>query len=81
VAFFVASLAYLSYKGWIDVKWVEMENTTRATLTNIVEQAVHALNNTASQFAAHSSTVAASGLPIAAACGFVPGLTIGFKKG
>ena len=81
VGLFVAALAYLSYKGLIDVKWVVMENITRSTLTNASGQVVHALNNTATQFAAHPSTVASSGLPIAAAIGFVPGLLMGFKKG
>ena len=81
VGLFVAGLAYLSYKGWIDVKWMEMENATRTTLTNVTGQAVHVLDNTASQFATHSSTIAASGLPIAAGLGFVPGLMVGFKRG
>jgi uncharacterized membrane protein (Fun14 family) len=81
VGLFVAGLAYLSYKGWIDIKWMEMENATRTTLTNITGQAVHVLNNTASQFATHSSTIATSGLPVAAGLGFVPGLMVGFKKG
>jgi uncharacterized membrane protein (Fun14 family) len=81
VGLFVAGLAYLSYKGWIDIKWMEMENATRTTLTNITGQAVHVLNNTASQFAVHSSTIATSGLPVAAGLGFVPGLMVGFKKG
>jgi uncharacterized membrane protein (Fun14 family) len=73
VGLFVAGLAYLSYRGWIDVKWMEMENATRSTLTNIAGQAVHALNNTASQFAAHSTIAEAAGLPVAAAFGFMPG--------
>ncbi len=81
VGLFVAALAYLSYKGLIDVKWVAMENATRSALTNASGQIVHALNNTATQFAAHSSTVAATWLPIAAMFGFVPGLLTGFKKG
>jgi uncharacterized membrane protein (Fun14 family) len=81
VGLFVAALAYLSYKGLIDVKWVAMENVTRSALTNASGQVVQALNNTATQFAAHPSTVAASGLPIAAMFGFVPGLLMGFKKG
>ena len=58
-----------------------MEDATRSTLTNASEQVVHALNNTATQFAAHPSAVSASGLPIAAAVGFVPGLMMGIKKG
>ena len=81
IGLFVAGLAYLSYKGLIDVKWVAMENATRSTLTNVAGQAVHALNNTASQFAAHSSAITASGVPLAAAFGFVPGLLTGLKKG
>jgi uncharacterized membrane protein (Fun14 family) len=35
VGLFVAGLAYLSYKGWIDVKWMEIENATRITLTSV----------------------------------------------
>ena len=82
VGLFVAALAYLSYKGLIDVKWVAMENVTRRVLINASGQVVHALNNPATQFAStHPSAVSASGLPIAAAAGFVPGLLMGFKKG
>ena len=58
-----------------------MENATRSTLTNVAGQAVHSLNNTASQFAAHSTTIEAAGLPIAAAFGFMPGLMVGLRKG
>lgn len=81
IGLFVAALAYLSYKGLIDVKWIAMENATRSALTNASGQVVHALNITATQFAAHPSAVSTSGLPIAAAIGFVPGLLTGFKKG
>lgn len=63
------------------LKWVEMENATRVTLTNVSGQAVHALDITASQFAAHSITVEATGLPMAAAFGFMPGLMFGLKRG
>jgi uncharacterized membrane protein (Fun14 family) len=81
IGLFVAALAYLSYRGWVDVKWTAMEDASRSTLTNASEQVVHALKNTASQFAAHPSTLTASGLPIAAVFGFVPGLMMGFKRG
>jgi uncharacterized membrane protein (Fun14 family) len=81
IGLFVAALAYLSYRGWVDVKWAVMENASRSTLTNTSEQVVHAFNNTATQFAAHPSTVTTSGLPIAATFGFVPGLMMGFRKG
>jgi uncharacterized membrane protein (Fun14 family) len=81
IGLFVAGLAYLSYRGWVDVKWVAMEDASRSTLTNATEQIANALNNTATQFASHPSVVAASGLPMAAAFGFVPGLMMGLKKG
>ena len=58
-----------------------MENATKATLTNVAGQVGHALISTASQFAAHSTTLQASGLPVAAAFGFMPGLMFGLKKG
>jgi uncharacterized membrane protein (Fun14 family) len=77
VGLFIAGLAYLSYKGWIDVKCVAIENSIRSTLTNVAVQAVHVLNNTASQFAAHSITIEAAGIPVAAAFGFMPGLKRG----
>ncbi len=81
IGLFVVGISYLSYNGWIDVKWVEMENATKSTLTNVAGQAVHALNNTASQFAAYSTTLEATSLPVAAAFGFMPGLMFGLKKG
>ena len=81
IGLFIAALAYPSYKGFIGVKWVTMENATSSTLTSVAGQAVHALNSTATQFAAHPTAVAASDLPVAAMFGFVPGLMLGFKKG
>ena len=80
VGLFVAALAYLSYRGWVDVKWAAMEDASRSTLTNAPEQVVNALNNTATQFAAHPSSLSASGLPIVAMFGFIPGLMMGLKK-
>ena len=81
IGLFVAVLAYLSYRGWVDVKWAAMEDASRSTLANASEQVVHALNDTATQFASYPSAIAASGLPIAATFGFVPGLMMGFRKG
>ena len=81
VGLFVTALAYSSYKGLINIKWVAMENITRSAVMNASGQVVHALNNTATQFAPHPSAVAVSGLPIAAMSGFVPGVLMGFKKG
>jgi uncharacterized membrane protein (Fun14 family) len=76
----VAGLAFLAYKGWIDVKWTAIEISTRSTLENVTNQLMHTVNNTASQISTHSSTIAASGLPLAAGIGFVPGLMFGFKR-
>jgi uncharacterized membrane protein (Fun14 family) len=81
IGLFLVGLAYLSYRGWVDVKWAAMEDASRSTLTNASEQVVHALNNTATQFATYPSAVAASGLPVAAMFGFVPGLMMGIRKG
>lgn len=46
-----------------------------------LRQAIHALNNIASQFAAFNYIRAATGLPVAAAFGFMPCLLLGLKKG
>lgn len=81
IGLFVAALAYLSYKGLLDVKWAAMENVTRHTLTNTYEQTFHVLNNISAQFAAHPSNIAISGIPVAAGVGFVPGLMMGLKRG
>ena len=81
IGLFVAALVFLSYRGWVDVKWAAMEDASRSTLTNASEQVINVLNNTATQFTSHPSTVAASGLPVAAVFGFVPGLIAGLKKG
>jgi uncharacterized membrane protein (Fun14 family) len=68
---FVIGLAYLSYKGWLDVKWIAIENATKSTLISMTNQAIHILNNTASHFQAHPSAMESVGLPIAAAFGSV----------
>jgi uncharacterized membrane protein (Fun14 family) len=81
IGLFVAALAYLSYRGRVDVKWVAIEDASRGALTNASEQVAQALNNAATQFAVHPSTLTTSGLPIAAIFGFIPGLLTGLKKG
>ena len=81
VGLFVIALSYLSYKGWLDVKWIPIENTARSTLTDITNQAIHALNNTSSHFKAHPSAIGSVGPPIAAAVGFMPGLIFGLRRG
>ncbi|WP_162477656.1 FUN14 domain-containing protein [Nitrososphaera sp. AFS] len=34
IGLFVVGLSYLSYRGCINVKWIEMEDATKATLTS-----------------------------------------------
>jgi hypothetical protein len=65
----------------MDVNWVALENVTRSALMYASGEVVHSLNNTATQFAAHPSAVATSGLPVAAMFGFVPGVLMRFKRG
>jgi uncharacterized membrane protein (Fun14 family) len=38
IGLFVVGLSYLSYKGWIDVKWIEMENAANGTLTILITE-------------------------------------------
>src|SRR5262249_22156877 len=80
VGLFVAALAYLSYKGFIDVKWIAMENVTRSTLTNVAGQAVHELNNTANTIC--STSICNSSIR-ATRCSYVricPGTSGGFQE-
>ncbi len=81
VGLFVVALSYLSYKGWLDVKWIPIENIAKSTLTDIADQAIHALNNTASHFQDHPLTIGPVGLPVAATFGFIPGLFFGLRRG
>ena len=35
IGLFVVGLSYLSYRGWIDVRWVETKNAAKGALTNV----------------------------------------------
>jgi len=78
---FVVALMYLSYKGWLDVKWIPIENAAKSTLTDITNQGIHALNNMASHFQNDPSTTGSVGLSIATAFGFMSGLVFGLRRG
>ena len=58
------AIAYLSYKGFVQMKWLVVQNGIRTGFTSSDGHSVHALNNIASQFAANPSLVAAFGFPI-----------------
>jgi len=81
VGLFVVALSYLSYKGWLDVKWIPIEDIAKGTLTDITNQAIHAFNDTSSHFEAHPPTMGSEGLPITSAFGFMPGLVFGLRRG
>jgi len=81
VGLFVVALSYLSYKSWLYEKWIPIENTAKSTLTDFTNQAIHALNNTASNFQTHHSAGGSVGLPVAAAFGFMPGFVFGLRRG
>jgi uncharacterized membrane protein (Fun14 family) len=81
VGLFVVALSYLSYKGWLDVKWIPIEDTARSTLTDITAQAIRARNNTTLHFQGYPSTIGPGGLPIVAAFGFMPGLFFRLRRG
>jgi uncharacterized membrane protein (Fun14 family) len=78
---FVVALTYLSYKGLLDVKWIPIENAAKSKLTEITNQGIHALSNTASHFQNDPSTIGSVGLPVAAAFGFMPVLVFGLRRG
>ena len=59
IGLFVIGIGYLSYRGWVDVKWAAMEDASRSTLTNASEQIVNAVNNTVTQFTSHASSLSA----------------------
>jgi len=41
IGLFVIGLGYLSYRGWVDIKWAAMEDASRSTLTNASEHNLH----------------------------------------
>jgi len=47
-------LAYLSYKGWINVQWQVVDDQTKQMAYNASAQVLHIINDTASKFAASS---------------------------
>jgi uncharacterized membrane protein (Fun14 family) len=86
IGVFVLGLAYLSYKGWVNVQWPVVENQTQQMVYNASAQVLHMINDTASKFASATTTshgllIGESGVtPIAAGAGFIAGFTLGLKK-
>ena len=67
---FILGLAYLSYKGWINVQWQVAEDQTKQMAYKASAQVLHIINDTASKFATstttHSSLAAVETMPISA---------------
>jgi len=79
---FALALMFLSYKGWIDVKWAIVSHQVQTGLYNASHLAMQAINDTATKMAAHPAvaTVGAnSGIPVALVVGFLPGIYLGLR--
>ena len=81
VGVFILGLAYLSYKGWINVQWQIVEDQTKQMAYNTSAQVLHMINDTASKFAAHPGLAHMTGeiTPVADGTGFMVGMFLGLK--
>jgi uncharacterized membrane protein (Fun14 family) len=77
---FILGLAYLSYRGWINVQWQIVEDQTKQIAYNASAAVLHAINDIASKFASSTThSAAAQALPISASVGFMTGMFLGLK--
>lgn len=83
VGCFFGGLAWLSYKGIVQVNWDNMSNQTQAGLTNVADQVTTIMNHTAIQMQHSGAAGVTMGnlLPVAAMTGFVPGFLYGVTRG
>jgi uncharacterized membrane protein (Fun14 family) len=79
IGLFILGLAYLSYRGWIDVHWRTVEEQTQSAMYNASHTATQMLNDTASKYATHPAMFESQALPIAAVFGFIPGMAYGLR--
>jgi len=52
IGLFIPGLAYLSYRGWVDVHWQTVEEQTQSAMYNASHTVMQVLNYTASKYAA-----------------------------
>jgi hypothetical protein len=76
----VLGLAYLSYRGWIDVHWRTVEEQTQSAMYIASHTAIQVLNDTGSKFVTHPAMFESQTLPIAAVFGFIPGMVYGLHR-
>ena len=75
---FILGIAFLAYKGLIDVHWQSLQSQTESFAYNATAQILAVINHTAANI--HPSIIAAEGTPIAAASGFTGGLFLGLRR-
>jgi uncharacterized membrane protein (Fun14 family) len=80
---FFGGLAWLSYKGLVNINWNSMTNQTQEALTNAATQAMTVMNHTAIQMQHSGAAGVTEGniLPVAAVLGFLPGFYYGLSRG
>jgi uncharacterized membrane protein (Fun14 family) len=80
---FFGGLAWLSYKGLVQVNWDSMANQTQAGLTNAATQVSAVMNHTAAQLQHSGAAGVTMGnlLPVTAMTGFLPGFWYGVTRG
>jgi uncharacterized membrane protein (Fun14 family) len=80
---FFGGLAWLSYKGLVQVNWNNMANQTQAALTDAATKAMTIMNHTSQQLqhSGAAEVTAANLLPVAAGIGFIPGFIYGLSRG
>jgi uncharacterized membrane protein (Fun14 family) len=83
VGCFFGGLAWLSYKGLVNVNWNAMANQTQAGITNAAEQITTVMNHTAAQLQHSGAAGVTMGnlLPVTSLGGFIPGFLYGISRG
>ena len=76
---FLLGVAYLSYRGWIDVHWQTLQNQAMTGMMNATQMASHYIESTAAQVSQHP-ILQGEGVAITATIGFIPGLLWGIRK-
>ena len=76
---FLLGVAYLSYRGWIDVHWQTLQNQAMTGMINATQMASHYIESTAAQVSQHP-ILQGEGVAITATIGFIPGLLWGIRK-
>ena len=80
IGVFILALAYLSYKGLIQVNWPAIQVQTQSAAYNASQVIMNSINHVSSQLSTHPSLAAAEGTrTIAAGVGFAGGFLMGLQ--